>query len=303
MAEKGDLIKSTYSHDLSKVSNILKVMFSHEQGLIKKTSFESHVTKLKVRHLKRSIEEFEIDPDISYCKFVRTSETGCLIGVWQKNMDPASKHSSVYHLKFEYNQQHFHSDKYESCPIISDLSCRGPFFKRMDVTDFCERNITDKNCLLFVGNTAVSGGRIVLNITDINSESSSSGLSEIIWRSPKCIWSCASNASSERFAAGTEKGCFVFDTINFMEVENLQSNILAVEFNKDGNSLYCGRENGELVLYDLRQNVWCNMDWQLFNRAGLNGIKEIKLLSDEISMIVCGTNGALWRVSNGKFNI
>lgn len=302
MAQKVNDIKGTCLQYSCKVPNISRLITNHERGLLKKTSFESQVTKIKVRQLKRSAEEFEIDPDISYCKFIRTSDTDCLIGVWQKNMDPASKHSSVYHLKFEYNQQHYNIDKYETCSIISDLSCSGPFFKRMDVTDSCERNMKDKSFLLYVGNTAVSGGRIVLNITDINTESSSSGLSEIIWRSPKCIWSCASNAYSERFAAGTENGCFVFDLLNFMEVENLQANILAVEFNKAGNLLYCGREKGELILYDLRQDAWGNISWH-FDRTSFSGIKEMKLLSDETSMLICGTDGALWRVSIVYLNV
>lgn len=298
MAQNASDIGDVYLHHSFKVPHIFKLISNHEQGLLKRTPFESQVTKIKVRQLKPSAEEFEIDSDISYCKFVRTNDSDCLIGVWQKNMDPASKHSSVYHLKFEYSRQHYNVDKYETCPIISDLSCSGPFFKRMDVTDSCERIIKDKSCLLYVGNTAVSGGRIVLNIaeSDAERESSLAGLSEIVWRSPNCIWSCASNAYTERFAAGTENGCYIFDLMNFMEVDDLQANVLSVEFNKAGNLLYCGREKGEMVLYDLRQSAWDNIRWN-FNHTTVSGVKEMKLLSDEMMLIICETDGTLWKVS------
>lgn len=281
-----------------KTRNILKLVTGQEYGLLKNSSFKSEVTKLKVQQLKRSIEEFEIDPDISYCKFLKTSDLSCLIGVWQRDMDPASKHSSIYHLKFEYNPQYVLCNDYDACPIISDLSCCGPFFKRMDVTDSCEENMRGQGFLLYVGNTAISGGRIILNVTNINADISERSNSEIVWHSPKRIWSCASNLYSERFAAGTEKGCFLFDMLNFMEIDNLPGDVLSVEFSTNGNLLYCGIDKDELIFCDLREDVWQADDNQLCNRVGLNSVKEIKLLSDEKCMIASGSNGKLWKVSN-----
>lgn len=296
MADKKCDIQGSYkpAYESYQTKNILKLISDHEYGRFKGLSYESHVTKLKVSQLKRSAEEFEIDSDISFCKFLKPSDAGCMIGVWQRNMDPASKHSSVYQLKFVYNQKYC-CDEYESCPIISDLSCNGPFFKRMDVTDSCEKNMRDKSLLLYVGNTVVSGGRIVLNITDNSSDSSMRGLSEMIWRSPKNIWSCASNAFSEQFVAGTEKGCFIFDMFNFAEMEIYRGNVLAVEFSKNGNLLYCGLDKNELILYDLRENAWQTLGSQC-NHLGLHGVNEIKLLSDEKTMIICTTDGKLWKM-------
>lgn len=288
------MASNNYSGNIYKNKNVINVITNHQYGLQPDLSYQSDVIKLKVRQLRRSLDEFEIDPDLSYCKILRNADNGCLIGVWQKNMDPASRHSYTYHMKFEYNEPLSNYKEDISCPIVSNLSCLGPYFKRMDVTDACERTVGEHSYLLYVGNTAVSGGRVVLNINN-NESNSEDCFPEVVWHLPKCLWSCASS-SQGLYAAGTENSFIIFNhTCDLVNELNLHTNVLALDFNKDGNLLYCGTKD-RLFICDTRQNVGTNEGRHQCISVSQNGTKEIKVLSDENTVIVTETNGTLWKV-------
>ncbi|XP_054716950.1 uncharacterized protein LOC129226372 [Uloborus diversus] len=253
--------------------------------------FMSDFISLKAKQL--SITNFFSTADsgihITDCEFIRGAQNGLsLIGLWKG--DPQD--SVIYRLSFTFNSRYSYSD--ESSSIVKSLDKIGPFFALTRVKDMCDARFRQQNCVLYVGNrfndrSGIEGSTVLCNFSN---NIYTYGRQYI---SKRDILSCAGSQLGDLFATGTEQGCYIFDDDRFTYKARLPGNVRSIEFNKTGEMLFCGVDTAGLTVFDLREPPW-NRRTVRVNRFGPVGVSETKLLSDEKTMIISGSDGSLSKI-------
>lgn len=279
------------SHNKYRRRSVFNVIDDRIYGSSLNTNFCSEFSSLKVKQLTpvSCFQTVNCDSYNKECEFVRGSRDGkSIIALWKGSHYGAI----IYRIIFKFGPIS------QSCSIIpsvvQSIEPIGPFYALTHIRDMCDAQFRQQNCVLYVGNRTLKenmeGSTVLCNFTNTSYTYGRQYLSK------KYILSCAGSTKGEYFATGTEQGCYIFDDDRCTYKARLPGNVCSVEFNNSGKMLFCGVDTSGLTVFDLREPPW-NRRTVRVNRFKPVGISETRILSDEKSMIACGIDGSLSKVS------
>ncbi|XP_015919681.1 uncharacterized protein [Parasteatoda tepidariorum] len=267
--------------------NVLESISNRQLG-ISTPSFKYKMRDMKVKQLSRSSNTFEVaNCSNMMCKFIGASTYApdSLIGVWKQN-DSENFHS-VVHLKIQYSPT---SGNDISMPVYIPVQ-DGPFNMNLDVRDFLYTTANDENILYVIGNTETSG-RLQLLSEPLEEWT----LDETEMEFPNFVYSVAIHSRNPVIAVGGENTCYLYDSEEFDdEVEafvlpEMPGIVHALTFNEDGDILYIGCDDGELLSFDLRLDG-NDLSYKPFCPCGIEGVIDMKLLSNERQLAFADVDG------------
>ncbi|GFT66670.1 DDB1-and CUL4-associated factor 4 [Nephila pilipes] len=271
-------IRRTYGPFTPKCKNVVDSLKNLQNGCLKDNEFECTVSSLRLKNLQLK-QEYSYpcgneDLNIQFLKGgIKT-----LYGMWVSDF-----HGSFCYAFGDFRNSttppELEAHKYEITYLPSQIK----------VADLCE-GFSHPLCLLYVGNDWISG----------------TGTARLTWRRHvsddvteisrhfyvnSAVWSCASNKFTDQFALGVENGIYVNSPIAHLYVKYIKGQTHSVCFNKMGDLIFAGVNNGKLAVIDTRNRAPV-LKYKLQDYS----IHDISLLSNENYLICAGVNGYLSKI-------
>ncbi|KAG8193987.1 hypothetical protein JTE90_013681 [Oedothorax gibbosus] len=267
-----------------------KCLAFRETGVTNQRNFQSELLRLKLRQV-RLVSSCQVDfADYVSCYYVKGYKRK-LIGAWTYHEYSATMLKAV---TFDYTKPDPKSKEVKSS--ISDVVCKDiislPSYR---VFDLCGLSYLDKDYALYVANS-YSRNKNVAHISPLSQIGEYGDQQDDMVRRfehQEILWSCSWNSYRQRFAIGADRCFYLHDYESFSKKVDLpRGQPYSLDFNGNGNMLYCGLHSGDLFCFDLRAET---------NKPTLTvplckNISYIKLLSDEQTVVVSGFNGVLLNV-------
>ncbi|GFQ98150.1 DDB1-and CUL4-associated factor 4-like protein 1 [Trichonephila clavata] len=291
MAEKYDI-------HLGK-AGILNKIALREQGLIRNPIYKHDITNIKINQLPKLSEHMSFRDNLFYCQSFRTGPEGCVIGVWQfcRGSHSRTRHySSIYVIEFVYSTA---CTVYPNNPLpfVSQLQMKCSLRENMMVTDTFDVQYRGKTPLLFVGNYYRGGSAAMLTFFNCEGDE----YHDLEWRISSYILCCSSNNHSGRFAVGCEGGYHLGADYRLSKKYHLPDNVLALEFNDDGNLLFVSSDEQGIEICDIRdvprkcpsriRRSSTAFDKEPALRDSSLIVNKMKLLSDQVTLIATDIEG------------
>ncbi|KFM68111.1 DDB1- and CUL4-associated factor 4, partial [Stegodyphus mimosarum] len=260
-----------------------------ENGMTSKCNLSSQVVSLKLRQLKL-VNSSRVDlSDYVSCYYVKGFKRD-LVGVWTYHEYSAALLKSV---SFQYSKLTSKSD--DLLPSISEAFCSDivnlPSYK---VFDLCGLSTGDQDYILYVANS-YSRHKNIAHLAPIDVNEWADQPDDVVRRfeHQEILWSCAWNSFKRRFAIGADRCFYLHDYVSFSDkIELPKGQPHSLDFNSNGNLLYCGLHMGELTCFDLRSDDRV----PALTVSLCKNISYIKLLSDEQTIIASGFNNVLLNI-------
>ncbi|GFY32649.1 DDB1-and CUL4-associated factor 4-like protein 1 [Trichonephila clavipes] len=286
---------------------ILNKIALNQLGLLRNFLFQQNIIKLRINQLPTpgihtiSYELPTLDihtssrHDLIYWESYRSGPEGSVIGL-QQVRDPRSQigsFSSVHVFDFEYNITTTVSPNTPP-PLINKLKVKSNLEGNMWVNDSSDMLHHWKKPLLIVGKYPDKRNSVV-KLAFLNCEGSDNE-KVIEWVTASCLSCCSSNTYSGRFAVGGN-GCFYLG-VNYRlsSKYRLPDNVLALEFNDDGNLLFVGSDERGIEICDTR-DVLRNCNSAVEKEPALRDssliVNKMKLLSDQVTLIATDIEGEM----------
>ncbi|PRD33960.1 UNVERIFIED_CONTAM: DDB1- and CUL4-associated factor 4-like protein 1 [Trichonephila clavipes] len=293
MAEKYDI-------HLGKAGILSKIAL-RQQGSIRNPTYKHDITNIKLNQLPKLSEHMSFRDNLFYCQSFRTGPDGCVIGVWQFSRSSHSRtrhYSSIYVIDFVYNTA---STVYENYPLpfVSQLQMKCSLRENMMVTDTFDVQYRGRTPLLFVGNYYRGGSAAMLTFFNCEGDE----YHDFEWRISSYILCCSSNSHSGRFAVGCEGGYHLGVDYRLSKKYHLPDNVLALEFNDDGNLLFVGSDKQGIEICDVRdiprkcpsriRRSSSAFDKEPALRDSSLIFNKMKLLSDQVTLIATDIEGEM----------
>ncbi|GFS54699.1 DDB1-and CUL4-associated factor 4-like protein 1 [Nephila pilipes] len=296
MAEKYDI-------HLGK-AGILNKIALREQGLIRNSLFKHDISNIKVNKLPKLAEHESFCDDLFYCQSFRTGPDGCVIGVWRfyRRSQARTRHySSIYVIEFVYNTT---CTVYPNNPppYVNQLVTKCSLRENMMVTDTSDAYYRGSTPLLFVGNYYRGGSAAMLTFFNCEGDD----YHDLEWRISSYILCCSSNRHSGRFAVGCEGGYHLGNDFRLSKKYHLPDNVLALEFNDDGNLLFVSSDRQGIEICDIRDvpskcpsrvrrsSTAFAKEQALSNSSLISN--RMKLLSDQVTLIATDVEGDISKI-------
>ncbi|XP_015918068.1 uncharacterized protein [Parasteatoda tepidariorum] len=260
-----------------------------ENGMTSQSNFNSQILKLKMRQLKW-VSMSQIDfSDYVNCYYV-TGFKRNIIGAWTYHEYSATLLESV---SFQYKKLDSKSNNVETS--ISQVSYTHiatlPSYK---VFDMCGLTSGNQDYVLYVANSYSRHKNMAYLARAGVNNGGEAPRDDIVRRfeHQDILWSCSWNDNKKRFAIGADRCFYLHDYQSFSKkIELSKGQPYSLDFNSDGNILYCGLHQGDLVCYDLRTEAVPAMTIPL-----CTNISYIKLMSHERNVVASGFNSVLLNV-------
>ncbi|KAF8770934.1 uncharacterized protein LOC129989225 [Argiope bruennichi] len=266
-----------------------RCLLFRETGMTSQTDFSNQVMKLKLKQLKL-VSCSRVDfSDYVNCYYVKGFRKD-LLGAWSYHEYSATLLKSI---SFQYANSDSKNNKLQSS--VTDIYCADivtlPSYK---VFDLCGLSCGEQDYVLYVANS-YSRHKNIAHLARIGVNEWGDLQDDIVRRfeHKEILWSCSWNNFRQRFAIGADRGFYLHDYESFSKKIDLpKGQPYSLDFNKDGNMLYCGLHNGDLLCFDLRVEPKVPSLTVPLSK----NISNIKLLSDEQTVIASGFNSVLFNV-------
>ncbi|XP_054718242.1 uncharacterized protein LOC129227675 [Uloborus diversus] len=268
-----------------KIPNVAKLISQRDLGQLVNTKFETDILELKTKDIFLK-KKFTFPGDVINelalmdCQFLKRGN-GTIIGKWSCKNFP----NMCYLGEFEDDVTNLHK---KSDPLLH------AYLVKKFITDFCECYDSQYRYVVFSAHRNCDNvGLIYLINTQIcadRSEFASITYLDLNIVSP--IWCCASNHQKLNFAVGLEKFVNVYSSTRIIRSIGVPGQAHTVEFDKTGNLMFSGLNNGRLIMSDLRTRREHDVSVKLSDCC----LQEIKLSSGENYIIYGDFAGRINRV-------
>ncbi|GFY41187.1 DDB1-and CUL4-associated factor 4-like protein 1 [Trichonephila inaurata madagascariensis] len=285
---------------------ILNNIALRELGMIRNSTFHEKITKIRIDQLPElGIHTTSKDVWV-YRQSYRTGPEGCIIGLRQyRKPHCETMHSTgILAVNLEYNMESTVRPKSNTpLPLISTFKIEAILPKNISVTDSCDLLYDGRTPILYVGN--YNNGESAVGLTFFNCEGSDNDLE---WKVGSHTFCCSSNIHSGRFAIGC-KGSIYLGVVDFTRRKkyNIPGNVLALDFNNDGNLIFTGSDEQGIEVIDIRDFT---KEIPLHIRKSSSGksssarkkdplfresliVNKMKLLSDQVTLITTDIEGVM----------
>ncbi|KAF8771006.1 DDB1- and CUL4-associated factor 4 like protein [Argiope bruennichi] len=290
-----DLKSDSLLNKKTRKSNILELISEQRTGNKPNYVFNSNMAALKNSRLKSTNCLNTVHPElhVSDCEYIRSGQDGrSILGVWKGDQYDTILYKLILNLSPRES-----SVEDDTPSFIKSIKHMGPFFSRTDIKDICDTNYRNMNHVLYVGSYSnedfITHSSVVL-CSFINS----SAIAGRQFVSLKELLSCCGSFNGDVYATGSEEGVIIYQDQEAIFHNHSMGRINSLEFNSSGNILYCGVNNVGIIIIDRRVPQMENCIVQ--DRKYSSGILEIKLFSNENSMIVSDTDGNLRQIDLRK---
>lgn len=291
-ANKKSLELNIQSGSISQTTkfSLPKCLAFRETGVTNRSNFKNEFLRLKLRQLKL-VSSCQVDfADYVSCYYVKGFKRD-LIGAWTYHEYCATVMKSV---TFGYNKPNSKSVDVQSS--IADVICRDIVsLASYRVFDLCGLSYLDRDYVLYVANS-YSRHKNIAHIAPIGASEYGDQQDGMVRRfeHQEILWSCAWNSYRQRFAIGADRCCYLHDYESFSKKIDLpRGQPYSLDFNSNGNMLYCGLHSGDLFGFDLRADT----KMPSLTVPLCKNISYIKLLSNEQTVVASGFNSVLLNVS------
>ncbi|KAF8772016.1 uncharacterized protein LOC129989308 [Argiope bruennichi] len=284
-------------------AGILDLIFHRERGSISSPLYKTSITDIKVNQLPRFSEQPNIYSDYDngfYWCFIRSALKGDLVGVgWSSNRNTRVRQSSVCVFQFDTCRPLDEGDDVSaSSPYINEISKKYSVLKDMIITDTADLHFRNQTPLLIVGNFN-NKRRSAAILTSFHCDYVHPAYE---WRIDDPIFCCASQMKSENYVLGCLNGFYICKDLRLSKKYHLEDDVIAADFNNDGNLLFISRNQTGIQLCDLRENTdrprrskkLCIREPALDDSSFV--ANRMKLLSDQITLIVSDKIGHLSKI-------
>ncbi|GBO10073.1 hypothetical protein AVEN_31987-1 [Araneus ventricosus] len=304
-----DVMSNKYNIHIGR-AGILNLISQREQGVLLNQLYKNNVTNVKVNQLPKFSERPTIYTDADdgfYWRFLRNGSRGDLIGVgWDCNGAIRRRHSSVCVFQFLTHSTLSEKTRHnlvgkdasiDTLPFINEISKNYNILPDLLITDTADLSFRNQKPLLIVG-TFKSGGNAAI-LTSYHCEYVHQ---EYEWRVDDHIFCCASEINSENFVLGCTLGFYTSKNLKLSKKYCLEENVIAVEFNDDGNLLFISGHKNGIQLFDMRENLerFRSNSPPYIKEPALNDssliANRMKLLTDQVTLIVSGKTGYISKI-------
>ncbi|CAL1294765.1 unnamed protein product [Larinioides sclopetarius] len=283
-------------------AGILNLISQREQGVLLNPLYKNRVTNVKVNQLPRFSERPTIYTDTDdgfYWRFLRNGSRGDLVGVGWDCLEAISRrHSTV--CVFQFLTHSTLSEKnisIDTLPFINEISKNYNILPDLLITDTADLSYKNQKPLLIVGTLKTGGNAAILTsyhcaVQDGDHE----------WKVDEHIFCCASEGNSENFVLGCTLGLYVCKNLILSKKYRLEDNVIAAEFNDDGNLLFISGHQSGIQLCDMREKLekLCRKSSPYIKEPALDDsslvASRMKLLSDQVTLIVSDKTGYISKI-------
>ncbi|KFM77136.1 hypothetical protein X975_03883, partial [Stegodyphus mimosarum] len=268
--------------------NVTDLLFQREYGT-ESLPLKYEIAKLRTQQLTYISYVPSQDVVGKECGFLEVSNTGYPIGVFYEDVAfrySVRRYSAIHQFTIQYSSP-CGGGRNKPYPLVRKIKWRESPLEHMEVTDVKVVDLKNQTICLFCGNSVKYSGIVATVILDKSTDKESS----YEWRCKKNVWCCCYNSFLNRFAVGCDGGYHCFGISHFGNLRKMTCNVTSMGFNNNGNILYCGTDKCGVAAHDLRENLHQNSTVVSSENA-----KEMQLLSDDVSLVVSGTNGKLLKI-------
>ncbi|XP_055926818.1 uncharacterized protein LOC129958383 [Argiope bruennichi] len=273
-----DRRKNVYESTFPRYKSVINCLNDNQMGSLKSFSYQHEIAALKMKSLHLS-HQF-IYPSANMNLKIRLLRGGIenLYGQWVSPMK-----GTVFYAFSDFTDVN-QPPVYEAYRF--EIAYLGP---RNIAVDMCE-GFAHPLCVLYVCNDFYTG----------------LGASRLTWRQEfhndaaygsqsfyvnSAIWCCCSNRFSGLFALGVENGIYVHNSDTYLYTKQFEGEVLGVHFNKTGEIIYAGINQGKLITVDTRiHNPVCE------TKLNDHALTEVTLLDNENFMLCAGLGNFLCQV-------
>ncbi|GIY65677.1 uncharacterized protein CDAR_81851 [Caerostris darwini] len=266
-----------------------KCLTFRENGMASESDFEAQVLKMKLKQLRLVSNSRVGFSDYINSYYIKGFKKD-LIGAWTYHEYSATLLKSI---SFQCAKLDSKNNTLQSS--ITDIYCADianlPNYK---VFDLCGLSCGDQDYVLYVANS-YSRHKNIAHLAPIGVNEWGDQQDDIVRRFEhhEILWSCSWNSFQQRFAIGADRCFYLHDYQSFSKRIDLpKGQPYSLDFNSNGNMLYCGLHSGDLLCFDLREETKVPSLTVPLSK----NISYIKLLSDEQTVIASGFNSVLLNV-------
>ncbi|GFU04842.1 uncharacterized protein NPIL_8431 [Nephila pilipes] len=281
-------------------SNMIKFLFGHEIGNKSTLVFNSGMLTWNTRRIntKRFLITAHPEIQISECELIRNGiDSRSIVGMWSG----AQYDAIIYRLELNLCPRSSATENDEGQSFIKNYELLGPFYSRYDVRDIREAAFRDRKYVLYIGNNnkPENERRNSAMLCHLSSSGRSTGMQYLTSRELFC---CNGSQNGHTFATGADVGVFIYHSDELSLYNQNINQVNSVEFDRNGNVLYCGIAQPVLAIYDLRDYPR-NYYYMKINGLNPMGIIDSQLLSNEHAMLISGSDGKLSQIDLRKGEI